>query len=123
MSAQSTCCSASGETGVVVIDADDHRAEHLFQNSFDRIPQVYYSLSCYSYQLDALPRPPFFGWGRRWFPQPNAVGVFVSAHASQNGVTFEKSNLSFGDSANQKVCVTFQACTIGTGQERRQEPR
>ena len=97
------------------MDTNDRRAEHLFQSLFHSAPQVYYSLSCYNFLLDTRPTPNHaFG---SYFPwkEPNAIGVFVTAHASRHGITFEKSNLAFGDTANQKICVSFQACTISTG--------
>ena len=98
------------------MDSDDRRGEYLFQTAFQTIPQVSFSLSCYDFNLNAHHTDDFHYWGY-FFKQPNAIGVYISAHASRNGVTFEKSNLSFGDTANQKVCVSFQACTIGTGMD------
>ena len=102
---------------MVTLQAGDSRAEYLFQSEFQSVPQVLYSLSSFSFLLDTRKTPaPSYGSYRPW-REPNALGALVTAHSSRHGVTFERSALSFGDTATSKVGVSFQACTISTGKE------
>ena len=94
---------------------DSPRAEYLYQSKFSCIPQVFYQISAYSFDLNIRPTPPpsygtYFPWR-----EPNAIGLFVSAIPSRYGVTFQVSDQSFADSKLQSVTMSFQACTVSTG--------
>ena len=98
----------------MILNADDRRAEHLFKTPFQLIPQVHFSLSCYNFEFDAKKSPEVPYWDY-FVKESNSIGVYVASQASLNGITFEKFNLAFGNTANEKVCVSFQACSLRTG--------
>jgi len=101
------------ETGQVTLDADDRKAEYLFQTTFSSVPQVLYSVCGYNFNLDALKGVSY----DNYYKEPNAVGVSVTADASKTGVTFEVFDKSFGDTALLSADVCFQACNISPGRQ------
>jgi len=96
------------ETGQVTLDADDRKAEYLFQSSFDSVPQVLYALCGYNFDLEN--RPNNYDY---YYKEPNAMGLLVTAEASRTGLTVEVFDQSFGDTALLSADVCFQVCSIG----------
>ena len=115
----------------MTLHRDDRRAEAIFQTDFkDGVPQVIYGIGGYEFDLQA--RAPVhqpshgshggyggygsygsYGGGRYGHSvEPNAVGVYVTAHATPDSVTFQTINLGFGDSDLLSVKVNYQACSI-----------
>lgn len=99
------------ETGQVTLDADDRKAEYLFQTTFASVPQVLYSVCGYNFNLDARKGVSY----DNYYKEPNAIGVSVTADASKTGVTLEVFDKSFGDTALLSADVCFQACNISPG--------
>ena len=58
----------------MTLDADDRKAEYLFQNQFSVVPQVIYSVCGYNFDLDS--RPDSYN---NYYKEPNALGLFVTA--------------------------------------------
>jgi len=99
------------EVGQVTLDADDRKAEYLFQTTFTSVPQVLTSVCGYKFDLEArkdLSYDDYYG-------EPNAAGLGISADASKTGVTLEVFDKSFGDTALLSADVCFQACSISPG--------
>lgn len=98
------------ETGQVTLDADDRKAEYLFQTAFAVVPQILYSVCGYNFDLEARPNDY-----DHYYKEPNALGLLVTAEASRTGLTVEMFDQSFGDSQVVTADVCFQVCSIGPG--------
>nr|KAG5698651.1 hypothetical protein BaRGS_003165 [Batillaria attramentaria] len=113
------------EVGSVTLTSEDRRAEYVFQSNFRTVPQIFYSITGFSKNLDARedpkPHPPaasHYGYGYAPPPkpkEPNSLGVLVLVNPSQKALTVESFAGDFGDTEGISVDVTFQACTIGSG--------
>jgi len=100
------------EVGQVTLDADDRKAEYLFQTSFETVPQILYSICGYNFDMEA--RPNVYD---HYYKEPNAMGLLVTAEASKTGLTVEVYDQSFGDTALLSSDVCFQVCSIGPSSE------
>jgi len=96
------------EVGQVTLDADDRKAEYLFQTNFQTVPQILYSICGYNFDMEA--RPNVYD---HYYKEPNAMGLLVTAEASKTGLTVEVFDQSFGDTALLSTDVCFQVCSIG----------
>lgn len=82
------------------------------------MPQIVYGIGGFEFDLQARKKPlqSTYGTYGGYYGhslEPNAVGVYVTAHATPDSVTFNTINLGFGDSDLLSVKVNYQACNIG----------
>ena len=63
-----------GESGRVTIDADDRKAEFLFQTEFSSVPQVLFSICGYDFDMEARKG---LSYNVGAYVEPNAIGVSV----------------------------------------------
>jgi len=120
------------ESGTVTMHMDDRRAEVLFQKDFGHhAPQIDYGISGYQFDMQAGKHHSYshgsgghgYGYGHHGYghghdkPEaktPNAVGVWVAARPSPDGITFVANNLGFGDTELTSVTVSYHACNFGS---------
>ena len=58
----------------MTLDADDRKAEYLFQSPFSIVPQISYSICGYSFDLNS--REENYKY---YHKEPNALGLLVTA--------------------------------------------
>lgn len=125
------------ETGSVHIHRDDHHSTVFFKTDFGtESPRVLYGIAGYTFNLKSRSKPyryhpsnyhdyGYYGgvYGGHnpdvhgGFLEPNALGVFVQATPSSDGIVFQIINMAFGDSDLVSVKVNYQACNVGSSHE------
>ena len=110
-----TVAGVSAENGQVTLNGDDRKAEYQYQTCFDKLPQVWYGLCGFNFDLNAREKLIYNDYNYKPKLEPNALGVRINAFSSKTALTIEAFDLSFADSAVVTVDVCFQACTIGPG--------